>query len=270
MSMDTLMEDSDYSVSNTDAIIYAASDISGWTESLISDPNIPNSSSTSEDEYQQQHQQISTAAVVGSGDNDDLMIIVSSDESSNSTNNNNQSDKKIRIFNVDLTGSHSRSHECSICGLEFPTGQALGGHMRRHIAIITSEDKYQQQISSGGGGGDDLMIIVSSDESSRSMNSNKQIEQKVSTIFNVDFKEYSSSFSSARKLHECSICGLEFPTGQALGGHMRRHRAIIMTENLPQQVKRSNGPRILCLDLNLTPLENDLEFMLGKTDPIYS
>ncbi|KAH7852179.1 hypothetical protein Vadar_021467 [Vaccinium darrowii] len=26
------------------------------------------------------------------------------------------------------------------------------------------------------------------------------------------------------KTHECSICGLEFPIGQALGGHMRRHR----------------------------------------------
>ncbi|KAH0779219.1 hypothetical protein KY290_005646 [Solanum tuberosum] len=44
MSMDTIMEDEDSFVSNTDAIIYAASDISGWTHSLISDNNIPNSS----------------------------------------------------------------------------------------------------------------------------------------------------------------------------------------------------------------------------------
>jgi hypothetical protein len=27
------------------------------------------------------------------------------------------------------------------------------------------------------------------------------------------------------KLHCCSICGREFAIGQALGGHMRRHRA---------------------------------------------
>nr|XP_016490694.1 PREDICTED: uncharacterized protein LOC107810427 [Nicotiana tabacum] len=51
MSTDTIIKDEDSFVSNTDAIIYAASDISGWTQSLISDPNIPNSSnSTSVDD----------------------------------------------------------------------------------------------------------------------------------------------------------------------------------------------------------------------------
>ncbi|XP_060212637.1 zinc finger protein ZAT11-like [Lycium barbarum] len=74
------------------------------------------------------------------------------------------------------------------------------------------------------------------------------------------------------KTHECSICGLEFPIGQALGGHMRRHRGM-MTENnnikVPHVVKKSsNSPRVLCLDLNLTPLENDLEFKLKKATPI--
>ncbi|MCE3216735.1 hypothetical protein HAX54_007869 [Datura stramonium] len=283
MSMDTIMEDSDYSVSNTDAIICRSSDISGWTESLISDPNIPNSSSTSEDEYQQQ--QISTAA--GGGGTDDLMIIVSSSgESSRSTNNNKLSEQNIRIFNVDFrkfsssssspsSSSARQHHECSVCGLEFATGQALGGHMRRHKATITSEDDYQQQISTaaGGGGTDDLMIIVSSGESSRSTNNNKQSEQKI-RIFNVDFREFSSlpSSSSARQLHECSICGLEFLTGQALGGHMRRHRAIITSEiiQVHHAVKQSNSRRILSLDLNLTPLENDLDFLLGKHTPVVS
>nr|XP_018623443.1 uncharacterized protein LOC108943631 isoform X1 [Nicotiana tomentosiformis] len=98
MSMDTIMEDDrDSFVSNTDAIIYAASDISGWTQSLISDPNIPNSSnSTSVDDHH--HHQISTAAGGGS---DDLKIISSSASSSESKNNSNkQSDQEIRIFNV--------------------------------------------------------------------------------------------------------------------------------------------------------------------------
>ncbi|KAK8517124.1 hypothetical protein V6N13_092410 [Hibiscus sabdariffa] len=70
------------------------------------------------------------------------------------------------------------------------------------------------------------------------------------------------------KTHECSICGLEFAIGQALGGHMRSHRASSSEENKHEQmvrpfVKKSN--KFLCLDLNLTPLENDLElFKLGK------
>lgn len=185
--MGTIMEDSDYSVSNTDAIICCSSDISGRTESLISDPNIPNSSSTSEDEYQQQ--QISTAAAAGGGDTDDLMIIVSSSgESSSSTNNNKQSEQKIRIFNVDFR----------------------------------------------------------------------------------KFSSSSSSSSSARQLHECSVCGLEFLTGQALGGHMRRHRAIITSEVIQVHpvVKQSNSRRVLSLDLNLTPSENDLDFFFRKHTPV--
>ncbi|XP_009757271.1 zinc finger protein ZAT11-like [Nicotiana tabacum] len=74
------------------------------------------------------------------------------------------------------------------------------------------------------------------------------------------------------KTHECSICGLEFPIGQALGGHMRRHRAILNENNIqvPHHVvkKSNNSRRVLCLDLNLTPLENDLEFKLGKSAPV--
>ncbi|KAH0670862.1 hypothetical protein KY285_025158 [Solanum tuberosum] len=73
MSMDTIMEDEDSFVSNTNAIIYASSDISGWTHSLISDNNIPNSSySANVDDRQQQ---ISTA-------DDDSMIVSSGASSS--------------------------------------------------------------------------------------------------------------------------------------------------------------------------------------------
>ncbi|GMI80689.1 hypothetical protein like AT2G28710 [Hibiscus trionum] len=73
------------------------------------------------------------------------------------------------------------------------------------------------------------------------------------------------------KTHECSICGLEFAIGQALGGHMRRHRTGL-SENQHRDealsLKKSNSTRVLCLDLNLTPLENDLElFKLGKAAP---
>ncbi|OAY51767.1 zinc finger protein ZAT11 [Manihot esculenta] len=73
------------------------------------------------------------------------------------------------------------------------------------------------------------------------------------------------------KTHECSICGLEFPVGQALGGHMRRHRGGIgknMDDARPlfpvPVMKKSTSKRVLCLDLNLTPVENDLTLQLGK------
>ncbi|KAK4762915.1 hypothetical protein SAY86_008683 [Trapa natans] len=69
------------------------------------------------------------------------------------------------------------------------------------------------------------------------------------------------------KAHECSICGLEFPIGQALGGHMRRHRAEMLAASAVPQVpvlnKSVSSKRVtLCLDLNLSPFENDLRMML--------
>ncbi|KAL5711033.1 hypothetical protein ACHQM5_021532 [Ranunculus cassubicifolius] len=64
------------------------------------------------------------------------------------------------------------------------------------------------------------------------------------------------------KTHECSICGLEFAIGQALGGHMRRHRneASQKFSHISVQVptvKKANGRRVLCLDLNLSPPTNE-------------
>lgn len=70
---------------------------------------------------------------------------------------------------------------------------------------------------------------------------------------NNNHEQQSSSSPSKPKTHECSICGLEFAIGQALGGHMRRHRS----SSDHHVIKRR---KIVCLDLNLTPYENDLEF----------
>lgn len=63
------------------------------------------------------------------------------------------------------------------------------------------------------------------------------------------------------KAHECPICGLDFPIGQALGGHMRRHRN---TAAAAAVLKKSDGcgKRIFELDLNLPPLENNLNLKL--------
>ncbi|KAK4779758.1 hypothetical protein SAY87_015864 [Trapa incisa] len=78
------------------------------------------------------------------------------------------------------------------------------------------------------------------------------------------------------KTHECAICGLEFPIGQALGGHMRRHRGEISAAAAPPHVpmlkKSTSRKRVtLCLDLNLSPLENDLRMILqGKVAQPFS
>ncbi|KAG2332597.1 hypothetical protein Bca4012_017840 [Brassica carinata] len=93
---------------------------------------------------------------------------------------------------------------------------------------------------------------------------------------NVDQKEgkHLTNNHKGTHMHECLICGQSFGTGQALGGHMRRHRSIMTVEpsklistvipTMPVLKRCGSGKRVLSLDLNLTPLENDLEIIFGK------
>ncbi|XP_021911632.1 zinc finger protein ZAT12-like [Carica papaya] len=152
-----------------------------------------------------------------------------------------------------------RVFECKTCNRQFPSFQALGGHRASH-----KKPRLMPTTTEEGSG---------------------NTADKDSTA------SLSSSSSPAKpKTHECSICGLEFAIGQALGGHMRRHRGGGSSRNettiaghhhhhqpLPAPrdfdnktlVKRSNSRRVLWLDLNLTPMENDLElFKLQKTSPM--
>ncbi|KAK7393635.1 hypothetical protein VNO78_22193 [Psophocarpus tetragonolobus] len=78
------------------------------------------------------------------------------------------------------------------------------------------------------------------------------------------------------KRHECYICGQKFSSGQAMGGHMKRHRITANMEGLSsiKQVvangpvlKKSNSKRVFFLDLNLTPLQNDLKLLFGDKAP---
>ncbi|KAG7600007.1 Zinc finger C2H2 superfamily [Arabidopsis suecica] len=74
--------------------------------------------------------------------------------------------------------------ECSVCGKGFPSYQALGGHKASH-----------------------------------------RVKQPQPLLENADSGEKTRSkmLSPSGKIHKCDICHVVFPTGQALGGHKRRH-----------------------------------------------
>ena len=124
--------------------------------------------------------------------------------------------------------------ECKTCNRKFSSFQAQGGHRASHKKLkIDSEEAHKVNI-----------------------HNNKP------------------------KIHVCSICGQEFKLGQALGGHMRRHRINnegFSSSSINYQViaksspvlKRSNSKRVMImeLDLNLTPLENDLKLLFGNKAP---
>lgn len=139
-----------------------------------------------------------------------------------------------------------RMFECKTCGRVFTSFQALGGHRASHHhhkkKLKMDEEKYM----------------------------------KISEVVKV-----------VKTVHECLKCGIKFPIGQALGGHMRRHRVVVDDDDKVRRevvlvmsgdddVKKmvpilmrslSKNRRVMCMDLNLTPLENDLKMLFGKKAP---
>lgn len=126
-----------------------------------------------------------------------------------------------KVGEIDMTkNSRTRVFVCKTCNRQFASFQALGGHRASH---------------------------------------------KKPRLMAGDLFHNLPSSPAKPKTHECTICGLEFAVGQALGGHMRRHRAVMNTTEsrvnhvVPVLKKSSSSKRVLCLDLNLMPLENDLK-----------
>ncbi|KAL2549201.1 C2H2-type zinc finger family protein [Forsythia ovata] len=140
-------------------------------------------------------------------------------------------------FESVVDSSAARVFECKTCNRQFPSFQALGGHRASHKKARIMGEQHSGELRTS---------------------------------------------PAKPKTHECPVCGLEFAIGQALGGHMRRHRTAAVNENhLPPSsalssppphphphpmVKRSNSRRVFCLDLNLTPSENQF-LLFGKMAP---
>ncbi|XP_022766127.1 zinc finger protein ZAT5-like [Durio zibethinus] len=145
-------------------------------------------------------------------------------------------------------------HQCKTCNRCFPSFQALGGHRASH-----KKPKINNEENNKG------LIFVKEDDHDQFNNMNTsfslQITNKAAVLGN----------SNKSKVHECSICGAEFSSGQALGGHMRRHRTFTNAATTTATTTLSVGTRIsspepeeskksrtvLQLDLNLPAPEDD-------------
>ncbi|KAK9079350.1 hypothetical protein SSX86_001021 [Deinandra increscens subsp. villosa] len=125
----------------------------------------------------------------------------------------------------------SSVYECKTCDRGFTSFQALGGHRASHNKPPTPLEK------------------------NRNCEPNK-------TLSSCNYPSGSTKGSLAR-VHECSICGSEFTSGQALGGHMRRHRSMTMaTTRTPTTCDNTSNEskkhKTAPLDLNLpAPIEDD-------------
>lgn len=145
-------------------------------------------------------------------------------------------------------------YECKTCNRRFSSFQALGGHRTSHKkpkpttvsmpnSFVHSTFNRSRFIDNVGCNldislGNSFPAIASSSVPPSGNTNYIAIKKK--------------------KVHECSICGTKFFSGQALGGHMRRHRTVMhpLRNNSPQAT-RSSSP--FSLDLNLpAPYEIDL------------
>ncbi|GLT45465.1 hypothetical protein SLA2020_192940 [Shorea laevis] len=158
-------------------------------------------------------------------------------------------------------------YECKTCNRSFPSFQALGGHRASHKKPKSTAEEKKSPVS--------LQPPRKDDSEEGRFNRNSP------------FLALQVNNNNKAKIHGCSICGSEFTSGQALGGHMRRHRAAAaaaavaaapnqstLSTDTSATVDSNNGtddvkPRnILQLDLNLPAPEEDLrdtKFQFGSS-----
>lgn len=144
--------------------------------------------------------------------------------------------EKLKIRSVtEMAGGEN--YECKTCNRSFPSFQALGGHRASHKKPKLTVDEQNQ-----------LKHAVLHEEN-----------KAISTYKSWSPMTPNHCKTSQTKVHQCSICGSEFLSGQALGGHMRRHRttgppSVCPTKAKPSPELNEKSP-MLCLDLNLPPPE---------------
>nr|CAB3492685.1 unnamed protein product [Digitaria exilis] len=106
------------------------------------------------------------------------------------------SNKRARRRGPVVATSGEGDFVCKTCGRAFTSFQALGGHRTSHL-----RGRHGLELGVGA----------------RALKHHKAAAAAAVVAEDADEKQ-------RRQQHECHICGLGFEMGQALGGHMRRHR----------------------------------------------
>lgn len=141
----------------------------------------------------------------------------------------------------------SHMYTCSVCNKSFQSHQALGGHKASHRTRPIDDD-------------------------------NNNDNGKVTSFATETALNYVSALNPRGRIHKCSICFKTFPTGQALGGHKRKHYEGVIggmksaksatasgsSSGVTSSASSSHGDshRVNEFDLNL-PATPELDLSLG-------
>ncbi|KAJ0243998.1 C2H2-type zinc finger family protein [Hirschfeldia incana] len=143
-------------------------------------------------------------------------------------------------------------YQCKTCDKSFHSFQALGGHRASH---------KKPKVGA---------IVLKCDEK-KSSSAVETVENAVVVGSFLSLQVTSNDGNKKQeKTHECSICKAQFSSGQALGGHMRRHRGLIVNANATSSHhQESIRPKnFLELDLNLPTPEDESKFVFASKDQI--
>jgi C2H2-type zinc finger len=153
--------------------------------------------------------------------------------------------------------SNGNDYTCKTCNKRFNSFQALGGHRASHKKpkISADEQKVQSSTDTGTTSG----TVLKLDDIT-----NYKDEIKVNLP--VEIPPAVHATGSKERAHVCQICSTSFNSGQALGGHMRRHKPLNGGGDASRNKKERGG---LVLDLNFPPLEQvDTRQKLSAVFPI--
>jgi DNA-directed RNA polymerase subunit RPC12/RpoP len=177
---------------------------------------------------------------------------------------------------ADGAGAGEFVYECKTCSKCFPSFQALGGHRTSHkkprlvappaAMEPAADDKIKPTIP-------ETAAAAAEEKPPKPSPPRPPASRPIATdptvlaipvipkqeVLDATNAAAIASVSKQPRVHECSICGAEFASGQALGGHMRRHRPLIPASassavvsvldavDAPRQKEKS----LLELDLNM-------------------
>ncbi|XP_076884400.1 zinc finger protein ZAT5-like, partial [Bidens hawaiensis] len=189
------------------------------------------------------------------------------------------------------------AYECKTCNRTFPSFQALGGHRASHKKPkVNVDEKISSSVNHNNNNNNNIQpqpqppVMEPVKENNNDVEDDE--ENKASIIINntnnvrngpcnIKINNNNTKGGNNNKVHECSICGSEFLSGQALGGHMRKHRPIPHTGNrstgistttttddsTADQITEKSASNMLSLDLNFPPpevVEDHFQFTSGS------